>query len=99
VTAPSAVLPDVPTFEKAGVSGFDTTFWYGLVAPPGTPRPVIDRIQREVARYVQSPEGRAELLAKDVTPAGDTPEAFKAAITADITAWRKLADRLGIKPE
>jgi tripartite-type tricarboxylate transporter receptor subunit TctC len=99
VTARSAVLPDVPTFAQAGLSGFDTTFWYGLVAPPGTPRPIIDRIQREVARFVNSPEGRAELLAKDVTPVGDTPEAFKAGIAADIAAWRKLADRLGIKPE
>jgi tripartite-type tricarboxylate transporter receptor subunit TctC len=98
-TARSAVLPDVPTFAEAGVSGFDTVFWYGLVAPPNTPRPIIDRIQREVARYVHSPEGRAELLAKDVTPVGDTPEAFKAAIVADITAWRALTDRLGIKPE
>jgi tripartite-type tricarboxylate transporter receptor subunit TctC len=98
-TARSAVLPDVPTFAEAGVSGFDTVFWYGLVAPPNTPRPIIDRIQREVARYVHSPEGRAELLAKDVTPVGDTPEAFKAAIAADITAWRALTDRLGIKPE
>jgi tripartite-type tricarboxylate transporter receptor subunit TctC len=98
-TARSAVLPDVPTFAEAGVSGFDTVFWYGLVAPPNTPRPIIDRIQREVARYVHSPEGRAELLAKDVTPVGDTPEAFKAAIAADIAAWRVLTDRLGIKPE
>jgi tripartite-type tricarboxylate transporter receptor subunit TctC len=98
-TARSAVLPDVPTFAEAGVSGFDTVFWYGLVAPPNTPRLIIDRIQREVARYVQSPEGRAELLAKDVTPVGDTPEVFKAAIAADIAAWRALADRLGIKPE
>jgi tripartite-type tricarboxylate transporter receptor subunit TctC len=98
-TARSAVLPEVPTFAEAGVSGFDTVFWYGLVAPPNTPRPIIDRIQREVARYVQSAEGRAELLAKDVTPVGDTPEAFKAAIAADIAAWRALADRLGIKPE
>ena len=98
-TARSAVLPDVPTFAEAGVSGFDTVFWYGLVAPPNTPRPIIDRIHREVARYVHSPEGRAELLAKDVTPVGDTPEAFKAAIAADIAAWRALTDRLGIKPE
>jgi tripartite-type tricarboxylate transporter receptor subunit TctC len=99
VTARSAVLPDIPTFAEAGVNGFDTVFWYGLVAPPNTPRPIIDRIQREVAQYVQSPDGRAELLAKDVTPLGDTPEAFKASIAADTAAWRKLADRLGIKPE
>jgi tripartite-type tricarboxylate transporter receptor subunit TctC len=99
VTARSAVLPDVPTFAEAGVNGFDTVFWYGLVAPPDTPRPIIDRIRREVAQYVHSPEGRAELLAKDVTPVGDTPEVFKASIAADIAAWRKLADGLGIKPE
>jgi tripartite-type tricarboxylate transporter receptor subunit TctC len=99
VTAASAALPEVPTFAQAGVSGFDTTFWYGLVAPPATPRPIVDRIQREVAKFAHSPEGRAELLAKDVTPVGDTPEAFKASIAADIATWRKLADRLGIKPE
>jgi tripartite-type tricarboxylate transporter receptor subunit TctC len=41
VTAPSFVLPEVPTFAAAGVAGFDTTFWYGLVAPAGTPRPIV----------------------------------------------------------
>jgi tripartite-type tricarboxylate transporter receptor subunit TctC len=99
VTQPSAVLPDVPTFAQLGVAGFDASFWYGLVAPAGTPPAIVARLQREVAKFALSPQGRAELAAKDVRPVADAPEAFTATIAADIERWRGLADRLGVQPE
>lgn len=99
VTARSKVLPQVPTFAQAGVAGFDTVFWYGLVAPAGTPRPIVERLAREVRAFVTSDKGRAELEAKDVTPVGDAPDAFAATIAADLVRWKTLADRLGIKAE
>lgn len=100
VTQPSSALPDVPTFESLGVRGFDTAFWYGLVAPAGTPPAIAQRIQQEVARYFTgTAEGRAELTSKDVTPVASTPEAFGRTIAEDMARWRDLAQRLGIQPE
>jgi len=100
VTQPSAALPDVPTFESLGLRGFDAAFWYGLVAPAGTSPAIANRIQQEVARhFAGTPEGRAELMSKDVTPIASTPEAFARSIADDTTRWRDLAQRLGIQPE
>ncbi len=100
ITRASAALPDVPTFESLGVRGFDAAFWYGLVAPAGTPPAIARRIQQEVARYfVGTPEGRAELTSKDVTPEASTPAAFARTIAEDTARWRDLAQRLGIQPE
>ena len=99
VTAKSAVLPDVPTFAEAGVAGFDTTFWYGYVAPAGTPPEVVEKLARAMRDFVRSPAGRAELESKDVTPVGSTPAEFAATIRADLARWKTLADRLGIQPE
>lgn len=99
VTSKSAVLPDVPTFAEAGVPGFTTNFWYGYVAPAGTPRPIVERIQREIARYVHSEAGKADLLAKDITPVGSTPEAFRQQIADDIARWKQLAEKIDLKPE
>ncbi|MGE0714205.1 MAG: Bug family tripartite tricarboxylate transporter substrate binding protein [Alphaproteobacteria bacterium] len=99
VTARSKALPAVPTFAEAGVPGFDTVFWYGLVAPAGTPQAIVDRLSRETAAFVRSDKGRAELESKDVTPVGDAPAAFAATIASDLARWKALAERLGIKAE
>ena len=100
VTTPSSALPDVPTFESLGVRGFDAPFWYGLVAPAGTPPAIAQRIQREVAaHFTGTAEGRAELTSKDVTPVASTPVAFARLIAEDTARWRDLAQRLGIQPE
>ncbi len=99
VTQKSAVLPEVPTFAEAGVAGFDAVFWYGLVAPAGTPRPVLDRIQHAVEAFVNSDAGRASLAALDVTPVGSTPDAFAKTIETDIATFRGLATKFNIQPE
>jgi tripartite-type tricarboxylate transporter receptor subunit TctC len=100
VTRRSAVLPDVPTFDSLGVRGFDAAFWYGLVAPAGTPAPIVARVQAEVARhFTGTADGRAELTGKDVTPEASTPDAFARTIAEDTARWRALAERLGIQPE
>ncbi len=99
VTAKSAVLPDVPTFAEAGVPGFDTVFWYGYVAPAGTPQPIVDRLSQAMRDFILSDKGRAELGAKDVTAVGSTPAEFAATIAGDLARWKALAERLGIQPE
>jgi len=99
VSLPTQMLPGVPTMEQAGLKGFDHGFWYGVVAPAGTPRAIVERAQREIAKAVNSPAGRAELQAIAVDPVGSTPDAFAATIRGDIEKWGKVARALGIKPE
>ena len=99
-TRASAALPEVPTFASLGVEGFDAAFWYGLVAPAGTPRAVVDRIQSEVSRhFLDTAAGRAELVGKDVTPVASSPAEFASTIAEEAARWRALAERLGIRPE
>jgi len=99
VTLPTAQLPGVPTMAQAGVKGFEHGFWYGVVAPAGTPRPVVARIQREIAAAINAAAGKAELNAIAVDPVGSTPEAFTATIRDDIERWGKVARTIGLKPQ
>ena len=103
VTTPTPSLPGVPLFTDAGASvglrNFDPSFWYGLVAPALTPKAVVDRIQAETAKFVQSPEGRKEFAARSLEPVGSTPEQFAAAIQKDIERYGALARQLGLQPQ
>ncbi len=103
VTTPTPSLPAVPLLTDAGASvglrNFDPSFWYGLVAPAGTPRAIVDRIQAETAKFVQSPEGRKEFAARSLEPVGSTPDQFAAAIRSDIERYGALAKQLGIQPQ
>jgi len=99
VTRPSAMLPDVPTFESLGVRGFDAVFWYGLVAPAGLPPEIARRVRDALASQFLSDPGRGELRAMDVEPVMSTPEEFGRTIAEDARRWREAAERLGIRPE
>jgi tripartite-type tricarboxylate transporter receptor subunit TctC len=103
VTAPTPSMPGVPLFADAGASvglrGFDPLFWYGLVAPAGTPRQIVERIQAETRKYVQSVEGRKEFAARSLEPVGDTPEQFAAAIQNDVDRFTVLTKQLNIQPQ
>ena len=94
VTTPTPSMPGVPRFVEAGLRDYDEDFWYGLVAPAGTPRPIIDRIQKAVAAYVQSEEGKKEFAARSLVPLGTTPEQFGEAIKTEMETFRSLASRL-----
>ncbi len=103
VSTPTPSLPGVPLFTEVGASvglrNFDPSFWYGLVAPAGTPRAVVDRIQAETAKFVHSPAGRKEFAARSLEPVGSTPEQFAAVIQKDIERYGALAKLLGIQPQ
>ena len=103
VTIPTQSMPSLPLFSDAGATvglrNFDSTFWYGLVAPAGTPKAIVDRIQLETAKYVQSPEGRKEFAGRSLEPVGSTPEQFAAAMQRDIERFGALAKQLGIQPQ
>jgi tripartite-type tricarboxylate transporter receptor subunit TctC len=99
LTLPTPLLPGTPTMAQAGLKGFDYGFWYGVVAPAGTPRAVVERASREIARSITSPSGRSELNAIAVDAVGSTPAEFAATIRNDILIWGKVARALGLKPE
>ena len=103
VTTATPSMPAVPLFSAAGaavgLAGFDTSFWYGLVAPAGTPKAIVDRVQAETARYVKSEEGRKAFAARSLEPMGSTPEEFAAAMRKDIENFSALAKQLGIQAQ
>jgi tripartite-type tricarboxylate transporter receptor subunit TctC len=103
VTAPTPSMPGVPLFSEAGktvgLQDFNTSFWYGIVAPAGTPRAIIERIQAETAKYVHSAEGEKEFAAKSLNPVGSTPEQFSATIRTDMENFAALAKRFNIQPK
>ena len=95
-----ASLPDVGTFAEAGITGFDVSAWYGLLAPAGTPRPVVVRIHDEVVKILATPEMKERFLTTiGGDPVGGTPEQFAADIKSDIARWAKIVNDSGIKLE
>jgi tripartite-type tricarboxylate transporter receptor subunit TctC len=101
VTTPerSALLPDVPSISEAGLPGFSAAIRYGLAAPPGTPRPIIDRLSRELQTAVQSDDLRARLALEGAVPAPSTPEEYAADIDADEKKWSVIVKALNLKFE
>ena len=93
----SALMPDLPTITEAGLPGFETVAWFGVLAPAGTPPEVVNRLSAEIAKIAKSPEIREKLVAMGAEPVGSTPEEFKAVIDRDIAKWKPLAQRVGIK--
>lgn len=95
----SAVLPDVPTMDEAGVRGFEVNNWYGLVAPARTPPEIIRVLNREVVNALANPEVREVMLKQGLDPAPSTPEAFGAYMKAEIAKWRKVVQSSGAKAD
>lgn len=93
----SALLPNVPTMEEAGIAGFEVVAWGGIVAPAGTPRSVILRLNREINNWLQAPASKAEFAQVGQTPIGGTPEFFKTHIDSEVKKWGDLIRRAGVK--
>lgn len=83
-------LPNVPTLSELGVD-LKVSFWSGLLAPAGTPAPVIKRLQEEIARVMEMPDVRRRFSAMSVVPASSTPEEFSKVIATEIPQWKQLA--------
>jgi len=88
--ARSAAMPEVPTFEEQGFKGVDLPVWVAAYAPAGTPKPIVDRLQREIAAVIRLPDVRQKLIDQGQTPLGNTPEEFAAAFAADAPRWIAL---------
>ena len=94
----SAALPNVPTMEAAAnLKGFDASAWFGLLAPAGTPREVINKVHQDVARILATPEMRERFAAQGAQPIGDTPAQFGAFIRAEIDKWTQVVKFSGAR--
>jgi tripartite-type tricarboxylate transporter receptor subunit TctC len=95
----SAALPDVPTAAEAGLPDFEVTTWYGMLAPAGTPRPIVARLNGELVRIMHSPELKERLAAMATDPWTSTPEEFAAYIKEETARWAEVVRKAGIKAE
>jgi tripartite-type tricarboxylate transporter receptor subunit TctC len=94
-----APMPDIPTLHEAGLTGFATSQWLGLLAPRGTRDEVIQKFHLETAKTLALPEVRERLAQAALQPVGSTPREFAAVIRADVERWGRLAHELGIQPQ
>ena len=83
-------LPDVPSIHEAGVRNYDATFWFGLLAPAGTPSTVIDRLNQLMRATLNDPEVARSSRSQGLNPAPSTPQEFAALIKADYAKWKKV---------
>jgi tripartite-type tricarboxylate transporter receptor subunit TctC len=90
-------LPNLTTTEEQGFKGLEAIQWVGVLAPAGTPRPVIDRLNKEINRIIHLPDVVAVLDKQGVSPTGSTPEEFQALISREINQWRDIAREANIK--
>ena len=93
-------LPEVPTMAEAGVPGYEVVFWFGVVAPAGTPKPVVDRLAKEIAEIEKQAPFRERLASFGNIQLGtNTPEAFSELIRNDIQKWNKILKDSGVAPQ
>jgi tripartite-type tricarboxylate transporter receptor subunit TctC len=94
-----AVLPDAPTIAEAGVPGYEAINWWGVVAPAGTPRAIVDKLNGEIAAVLKSAEPQKQLANEGATPVAMTPDAFGEFMAGEMAKWGKVVKQGGIKAE
>ena len=95
----SDVLPDVPTLSEAGVPGYEATIWLGLMAPKGTPKAIVDKLNEAVSKIVSQPDVKALWAKQGAAPLVMTPEAFDKYARDDVVKWAKVIKSAGIKAD
>ena len=96
-TKRSLLFPDVPTVAQAGLPGYSAASWFGILAPAGTPKPVINRLNQEINKAFAAPEIKAAYAAEGLEPAGGTPEDIAKSIRDGMAQWGQLIRDLGIQ--
>lgn len=95
----SALLPSVPTMDEAGVPGYEAVAWFAVLAPAGTPKPIIGQLNRDVVAALKAPDVVAFLTREGAEPAPSTPEEAARSIKENQQKWGAIIKRLGLKPE
>jgi tripartite-type tricarboxylate transporter receptor subunit TctC len=94
-----SLLPDVPTANESGLPGFESVLHYGLLAPAGTPRPIIDRLNKELRALVNSDQVKQRIQAEGGDPLTSTPEEYAKDIDSEERKWATLIKKLNLKIE
>ena len=95
----AAAVPNLPTFAEAGLPGFESKGWYGVVAPAATAKTIVDKVSAEMAKFLASAEVKKMLNAQGVEPLVSTPEQFGALMRSDHAKWVKVIKTSNIKLE
>ena len=101
VTTPKrmSLFPDVPTLAESGMPGFEVGAWQGLMVPANTPKPIIQRLNAEVMKALQSPDVRQKLASQGAEPLGSTPEAYGEYIQKELNRWEMVVKQTGVTLE
>jgi tripartite-type tricarboxylate transporter receptor subunit TctC len=95
----SAALPDLPTVAESGVPGYESTLWYGVLVPAGTPGAIVDRLNKVVNDILRQLDVMERFAALGAEPIGNTPSAFGAYIRAELDKWGKVIRSAGIRAD
>ena len=95
----SPVVPEVPTVHESGLPNFEAGAWYGLLAPGGTPRPIVDRLHTEIVRVLRLPEIQQRLRGEAFEIPADTPDQFAAVIRAELAKWTPIVRDAKLRPD
>jgi tripartite-type tricarboxylate transporter receptor subunit TctC len=87
--------PDIPAIAEAGVPGYEASSWFGVLAPAGTPKEIVNKLSSEIAKILQTPEIKERLLSQGAEPVGNTPDQFAAFIKAETAKWAKVVKESG----
>ena len=95
----AAALPEVPTVAEAGLKDFEVTTWYGVLAPAGTPRPIIARLNGDLVKLMHAPDMKEKLAASGTDPLTSTPEEFSAYLKQEIAKWGEVVRKANLKAD
>jgi len=95
----AATTPDLPTIAESGFPGYDAVPWWGIMVPAGTPKALVNRINKDVLQALQTKEVRERFELQGIETAGTTPEGFGKFLASEIARWAKVVKQVGVKPE
>jgi tripartite-type tricarboxylate transporter receptor subunit TctC len=96
-TERSSAFPDLPTVAEAGVPGYEMFAWFGVLAPAGTPQPVIDSLYKQMASTLTTPQVKERFAKLGADPVGSRPDQFGAFIQSEVAKWAKVIKAAGLK--
>jgi tripartite-type tricarboxylate transporter receptor subunit TctC len=93
------IAPDIPTLDESGLPGFSVTAWIGVVAPKGTPKDIVQKLNLEIGRALKDPEFARQIATMGIDPLGSTPEEFAAFLRKEIPRWKQIVQDAEVKVE